>query len=413
MNYVSGTEVQQTISEIQCLIKKGNLTLNSLKDINDEIKINTNLLKSFHAKKVLGSNDTKITLEKIEHTYKVFVITGTDEIKSYSSIIEQECDMLLYTLAIKLMFLLVIMEESAEIISIYLKKLTSELEGEEDINRLSFAEKIQYIPKIIEKDANNNYIFLNSTPILKEGPVSIGGILAFDDDKSDQDYVYNGEYLSFYNKYGIKTNVPLKKIVINEGKVTEIDFTTAERNQFINTSTRYYSEIMSLEDQHGDNFYNETSKKLKNLVFCYPDYEKTWGAYTYGDTIVVDLKNASIEGKNKEFYYQSSVGAYTHELGHIYDWKYINESEDFSNSDSWLQVYEQVKKVDADGALMGTYAHTNPSECFAEAIHEYFGTGNYPGIANYSSNDLKAIEIDVDGYDNLYDYMDNLLSNGG
>lgn len=413
MNYVSEIKVQEILEEIRFLIEKGILSLEKLKDINADIKKSLFFLGIADGKKVAGSNNIKITLEKMEYSCLRFEIKNISKNKESSFMIDPKCDEISDNLDEIKIRSVIFMEKSAEMIAIYIKQIESQL-GEVENNKLSFIDKVKLLPNLIEEDANNNYQILNSTPILKEGQVSIGGILAFDGNSSEPDYLYTGGYLSFYNKYGIKVNVPLKKIVINEGEVTEINFTATEIKQVINTSIRYYSEIMSLEDQHGDNFYNETSKKLKNLIFCYPDYENTWGGYTYGDTIVIDLKNASIEGEHKEFYYQCAVGAYTHELGHIYDSQISSNSYSwFSKSDSWLQVYEQVKKVDSDGALMGTYAQENPTECFAEAVHEYFGTGNYPGIANYSSNDLKAIEIDVDGYNNLYDYMDNLLSNGG
>ena len=66
----------------------------------------------------------------------------------------------------------------------------------------------------------------------------------------------------------------------------------------------------------------------------------------------------------------------------------------------WRKIYKQVSSNETYKDYIGDYAYTNGRELFAEATMYYY----------HDPDKLKMVDIDVPGYDNLYDYMDHVMN---
>lgn len=393
MNYVSEIKIQEVLEEIRFLIEKGILSLEKLKDINADIKKSLFFLGIADGKKVAGSNNIKITLEKMEYSCLLFEIKNISKNKESSFMIDPKCDEISDNLdEIKIRSVL-FMEKSAEMIAIYMKQIESQL-GEVENNKLSFIDKVKLLPNLIEEDANNNYQILNNTPILKNGNLIIS---TFNNEIS-----YNGEYLKFINSNGVVIIAPLVKVVNDEESGEEIlkPMTEEEKEKYIAISTRYVEEINVKNNQFSDKFIDKAIGSVDEIYLSYIDTTSSnnyvgWHSFKTKD-ITIDMESGT---KNEDAFSFAVRETYTHELGHAFDCS-NNEYLEISSSDEWKNIYNQILVNDPNHQYLREYAHSEPEECFAEAINEYYNT---PG-------DLKELEIDIPGYDNLYDYMDNILN---
>lgn len=175
-------------------------------------------------------------------------------------------------------------------------------------------------------------------------------------------------------------------------------FNSSDLTNFIAKNLYYYNDIRKNYNNYTDYFQKQIKKECDSINFVYVEGEKDWRAYyNQKDTSIY------IDTNFNKKHYEYVVGTPTHELGHAFDYS-LNK---ISQSDEWNIIYEQIKQADPNNLLMREYAHSNSQECFADAIGEYFLENDSKG---YSKDDIKAIEIDYNGYTNLYDYIDDLVN---
>ena len=268
---------------------------------------------------------------------------------------------------------------------------------------MTYSDKKKY-SNLLESADNKNYNkILYSTPILKNDKI----------DSSVNDYDYEGYCLDFYNENGINVKVPLATYTTEKTSDGEKAIPQKSDNDKINEMTnisgKYYSEIMKNGKENYSKKFDETIKNnLEDIIMVYGDdkfTKKNWAAFSVGKAepmksqvvISLDCVKATPE---------YMTDAYTHELGHCYGCS--TDKGDFNrieNSETWTKIYNQVNENDPDHSLIGDYAHSSMFELFAESTAFYFNSGKYDF---YNENNLKAVEIDVDGYDNLYDYMKSI-----
>lgn len=263
-------------------------------------------------------------------------------------------------------------------------------------NSISKEKKIDVIKDLAENDKKNHYKILCSTPSLKIGKVDyqLHGV----------GYVtYDGEYLEYFSENGKSVKSLLTTINVDDkGNVSTKDLLGEDRNRFIRDTTDSYLKMMEVQNnKYSENFRKLTSLFLNSIVFVDTDYDHPdWTAYVNDNgsvrsdmVIDVDSSKSDIEG------------VYTHELGHVFgNLSDLFFSEDVHSSKQWEDIYNQINNIDKDNKLLRDYAHTSPIECFAECVAEYYSDGN--NSYNYNSNDLKMIDITVDGKKmTLYDYI--------
>ena len=137
---------------------------------------------------------------------------------------------------------------------------------------------------------------------------------------------------------------------------------------------------------------------------------KNYGGYcSYGDDgLSSDITIRVDNILDSTYYYNHRVNVtFTHELGHAFDYSLKSYYGDhFARSDEWLEICNQIAEFDSTHELLRDYAYDNSYETFADVVAEYFGKDD----TQWNINDLKAIEIDYNGYTNLYDYMTSILT---
>lgn len=263
---------------------------------------------------------------------------------------------------------------------------------------IDFEKKIELAQKLLIEDSKNDNKIQYSTPILKNGTVNVNC--------HDEYFKYEGDYLSYYNNYGVPVTVPLASFDkdANGNIITsEID----NLDSYIVRTNHYYQDIMSTsENNYSEHFKNQVYNNLDGISLVSFSFPKDWAAFcTYiGDTnsyVTIDMNEVA---KDPAFMESS----YTHELGHAFA-RASSKNIDIDESKEWKNIYDQINKNDPNHNFLRDYAHTEPSECFAECVAEYYEDLNNSSI--YNPNDLKTIDIEVGGKEmTLYDYMDELLN---
>ena len=101
---------------------------------------------------------------------------------------------------------------------------------------------------------------------------------------------------------------------------------------------------------------------------------------------------------NMDFAYEYMVNSFVHELGHAFANNKIF-GKDRDETKEWKAIFNQIVAKEDRENYFRDYAVTNPAELFADVCRDYY---NKP-------NNLKMVEIEINGYDNLYDYMNDLM----
>ena len=284
-------------------------------------------------------------------------------------------------------------------------------------DKKSFPEKIKLSKALMDFDSDNYVLY--STPIMATGTIKdISCHVGYGD--------YNGYYLKFYNEDELPFYVPLKMISKNnDGYYYFAEMDEDLKNEYIDKVSNYYAGFMKMQEVYSDNFRDKTYNYLDNVVcIYYENKEEAIGSVT-GWTSGVETKGGlgslskmGLNGNNLFSDYSFMLSTFSHELGHVFanssgildsgsrkapieSWKDIDDRKE------WLEIYEQINGSDADYTFLREYAHSSPAEFFAEAVAEYYST-EFSNLT-YNSDDLKMIEINVDGFDNLYDYMASVL----
>ena len=218
-------------------------------------------------------------------------------------------------------------------------------------DKMTFEQKYKYANQLAIVDKENNYSIAHQTPILATGKGTY----------SDRIVKSNNEEVWY--EYKSDTINKLEKISIMDVKGSGLGGCAYPNNE-IQLNIGIFA---------------------TNMQECYKD-----------------------DCYNQGFSY--SVGSFYHELGHIFAY---NSSGGIADpTDDWNEIYNQIIQSDSDVSLIREYCHSSSYECFAEVIAEYY---NYDQTASdfYNPNDLKMIEIDYNGYTNLYDYINDFVNAKG
>ncbi len=218
-------------------------------------------------------------------------------------------------------------------------------------------------------------------------------------DEQWHNYNFTGDYLECYDSLGRFVDVPLAIASYENGKLVFTPMTESQKKIYTEAINNYFQEIEKSKDLYTDFF--KDNLQLNSTVFVYydqysaPDYS---GVHTAGSNIFINA-NDFVNVGDKLVYRDlsnSMVSAYTHELGH----EFAKRLKYFDDSKEWKEIFNQVSSNEAYKEYIGEYAYSNDDELFAEATRYYY---HYP-------DKLKMVDIDKDGYDNLYDYMDALMN---
>lgn len=312
-------------------------------------------------------------------------------------------------------------EEQRELIYCYLKNVDdcSAFQGK------TLEEKLEIASEVMKYDITHGYTIIHSTPILMNGKVNTninppGAIFIF------QKYEYEGEYLKYYNEYGVDVVAPLSEIgATSDGKMYSTNTLKGSREQYISQLNKYYTEIMKNSEQYSNKFKDLAFSNLKTICLA-PIVGKqnlnhggaaggSWVAYVTGNEVELLDVSSNMIIDTYEFYdqdvtsYDYMVNAFTHELGHVYAIASGNAPFDMFDIDSsiyWESIYNQLEPYcdDQNGPLR-EYASSDLAEAFAECVCEYYGTDSC-----FNPEDLRHVWVDVGGvHMTLYDVMSHLL----
>ena len=236
---------------------------------------------------------------------------------------------------------------------------------------------------------------------------------------------YDGEYVEFENKDGIKVRAPLAIAKYENGEIVYKPMTDEQKEDYINKLTTYYNDIMENTSDYSDKFKNETGDRVDSLTFVYIDpasREKIdsvngYSAYcspinglsNHSDVVVctdmlINFDDSS-SWYNTDEAYDYMLETYTHELGHAYaNDRFIAWDRD--DTYVWNQIYDTVTSDPTNKDILRDYSMKNKNELFADSTAYYYT----------DPDKLKQVEINFEmpefnmKYDTLYDYMDYILN---
>ena len=407
MKVVNTNKIEETISEINSLLRACDANLDNIEEANNELKTDCGTLNLYNGAKVAGSDNIEFVEPYLKRTYQRFSIKGADSAIVYNNVIDQEINELKKA-TMSMTISLMAMHDSLVIIAIYITNIEYTLSSSFDENQnMDFLTKLTKAAELMQSDYKNGYNLLYNTPILENGKT----VLTL----YGHDYYYEGEYLKFYNKNGWEVTCPLAKIQVDENNnYIYVEMTDEEKENYLNAVSRYYNDIMHDYESYPPKLKESANKYLNNLQLMYIDYDQeksdgiAWAAYVnnYGKNCVVDMNYAT---SSQECYDYQRKTTFPHELGHVLDYESANfyqeyikkENHGISSNDNFLNIYSQISSPDSNASnYLRDYAFTSPTECFAECVSEY---QNDP-------EPLKEIDIDIKGYDNLYEYMNDILN---
>ncbi len=280
------------------------------------------------------------------------------------------------------------------------------------------------LEQIMEMDKDNNFSILQSVPLVTSGKVSVTI-------PNSDIYKYNGDYITFFNKDGLKVKAPLAVLGYKNNEkdisLTKLDLDNRGES-YIQQVGYYYRDMIHEIDGYPQYYKDYSIKKLNGITLCYlKDEKKVNGYYDDSSNSIVMNMLTNVES-NGEYAITFTYNTFNHEVAHAFDFnKPVNKdsamgtfNKHVCNIDSllmisnvatsleWAKVFSQVKKSDENGLMLGSYAYTSPEECFAEAVSAYYYDWSDDEVE--SAIALKNIKIDYAGYTNLYDYIDDLVN---
>ncbi len=262
---------------------------------------------------------------------------------------------------------------------------------------LSVEEKLLQAKQILKEDKSNNYNLAHSIPILCNGDIQTK--LSVEP--------YHGEYLQFFNEYGVKSFAPLQIISLKDEKINCSKMNEEQLQKYIYDTTNYYISVMDNSNKtYSKNFLEHTFGILNSLELILAEdgtLSYMGGTYDSSDNekphadLVIGMSNL-----NK--YPDMLLDCITHELTHVFDISTnINPEERISQSNEWKEIVRQINEFDTNHNYLGDLNNTPPGESFAEVVRKYY---KIPFGEEYSDpNALKNIPINIPGYNNLYDYI--------
>ena len=406
MSAISEKEISLTLADITSMTSSYKNTLTSLSDMENELVSKASNLEGYNGAKVAGSNRSDYTLECTKYYCDKFNIVGASEIVSSSNEIMKEADRLdsnIETFQVEIKE----MDSSLAIITIYLANIESALRNgvitfDKSYDKMNVKDKLDCASKLMIKDKDFNYSYLETTPIIRTKEMTIP--LYINNSKFP---TFDCKYLEYYNNSGQKVIAPLIKIKYDPESngykgYTYTKMSEEEINSYILQTSAFHHSIMAENVKYGKKFKDTAIKPLKQITLEYIDYDKkkvngsNWEAYTNNNSyITFDMKYDSINEESHKFL----VSAYSHELVHSFDNSITGTGSKFSSYDGFMDVYNQINEQDSDYSIIREYGHSSPSECFAECTMIYY---NDPKA-------LKEIKLASDDTPNLYEYMKGIL----
>ena len=262
---------------------------------------------------------------------------------------------------------------------------------------LSVEEKLLQAKQILKEDKSNNYNLAHSIPILCNGDIQTKISVE----------PYHGEYLQFFNEYGVKSFAPLQIISLKDEKINSNKMNAEQLQKYIYDTTNYYITVMNNSNKtYSKKFLEHTFGILNSLELILAEdgtLSYMGGTYDSSDNekphanLVISMSNLN---KNPDML----LDCITHELTHVFDISTnINPEERISQSNEWKEIVRQINKFDTNHNYLGDLNNTPPAESFAEVVRKYY---KIPFGEEYSDpNALKNIPINIPGYNNLYDYI--------
>ena len=268
----------------------------------------------------------------------------------------------------------------------------------------------------LNETQKNNTIEYTYEPVLKNGQVST--FITPVGKSEAMQYIYEGEYLEFKNDFGYTVRVPLA-IIKNDkmGNIIHTEMTDEEKKAYTERITQYCNYIFHYYNEMGtENYKREINQRLNDVNIIYLDtansdnIESSY-ASAYEMLLFPGNRNAIViyghelfNFTDPEDYYNTDealdlqIFSFFHELGHIY----ANNTmigKDRDETEKWIEIYNQVNSKEDRENYFRDYAFTSPSELFADSCECYYR----------NPNSLKMVEIEVGEYDNLYEYMNDIM----
>ena len=406
MSAISEKEISLTLADITSMISSYKNTLTSLSDMESELVSKASNLEGYNGAKVAGSNRSDYTLECTKYYCDKFNIVGASEIVSSSNEIMKETDSLdtnieSFQVEIKEM------DSSLAIITIYLANIERALRNgvitfDKSYDKMNVKDKLDCASKLMIKDKDFNYSYLETTPIIRTKGMTLSLYGA-----NGNFPTFDCKYLEYYNNSGKKVIAPLIKIKYDPESNGYKGYTYAkmseeEINSYVLQTSIFHHSIMVENAKYSKKFKDTAIDPLKQITLEYIDYDKEkvngfdWAAYTNSNSYATfDMRYDGLNESTHKF----MVEAYSHELGHSFDYSVTGTGNRFSNYDDFIDVYNQINEKDSNFSIIREYGHSTPSECFAECTMIYY---NDPKA-------LKEIELDLDDTPNLYEYMKGIL----
>lgn len=262
---------------------------------------------------------------------------------------------------------------------------------------LSVEEKLLQTKQMLKEDKLNNFKLAHSIPILCNGDIQTKISVE----------PYHGEYLQFFNEYGVKSFAPLQIISLKDEKINCSKMNEEQLQKYIYDTTNYYISVMDNSNKtYSKNFLEHTFGILNSLELILAEdgtLSYMGGTYDSSDNekphanLVISMSNLN---KNPDML----LDCITHELTHVFDISTnINPEERISQSNEWKEIVRQINKFDTNHNYLGDLNNIPPTESFAEVVRKYY---KIPFGEEYSDpNALKNIPINIPGYNNLYDYI--------
>ena len=262
----------------------------------------------------------------------------------------------------------------------------------------------------------DNTFYYEYEPVLKSGTMYTY-ITPVGESEAAQ-YKYTGEYLEFESNLGYTVRAPLEVLKSDEmGNIIQTEMTEEEKKAYTERVTQYCNHIFYYYKQMGTEKYKkEINERLDNVNIIYLDTENSENidsAYASAydmhlfpgnrDAVVL-YGHQIINFEDPEDYYNSDealsdqIFSFFHELGHVYaNNKIIGKDRD--ETEEWIDIYNQVIAKEDRELYFREYAFSSNKELFADTCECYYR----------DPNNLKMVEIESGEYDNLYDYMNDIM----
>jgi len=210
---------------------------------------------------------------------------------------------------------------------------------------------------------------------------------------------YTGRYLQVTDENGIKHIIPLCGFERNENGFIQIPYTEEEIKDLYNLVAIYYDKINELSEVYNENFKTKVYNNLNEVIITkfVDNVENSFAGLTIHSKDEQGVSNIAINFKQL-LQNVSSVDRYastfTHELVHVFDHTFaMNAAPQISDSTMWQNVFEHIYNEENSIKLDNISMEANECEWFARTLQIYYK----------NPEDLKDIELNIDGFATLYD----------